>query len=601
MAIALLPLMDGESLPSNFGRYAEYMGLKSTENIRKKLFGYPGEINTRLPRSIDYLADQTIDYWNLSGEEIVNQHTEFRYATMMSSQPTRNKLLRRMLNPPSQVKSCLTISRFDGERVKNLRYCPECIAEWKRHSSSPYWKIDHQLMGSYICVEHFCVLRSVAFGRHEKHGDAPVMALIGADDKAIISNIDPAEARAIEDVAKKSARQRSEGSVYRPVEVYRDMLREAGFFRTTALMRKDAIVAAWSEYFGKEYCYLTGMSASKISSWLSRLTGRENRDAPHPFMFIAAQCFLDHLVSLPGSYFPMKRNEGELDAAVVEGLRCEGALHRNSDVLEFSGRLKRSGGWKIVCTCGISYRMVDSSRTESGKLMPFSYGSRYQNRAHALMRKGITADRVSKVLRLCNKTALKWARRERGDSNKTLRRGEIDRLRTNWRLLVESISSERRITSAAESKPDLYISLLKNDHDWLMKFNSKHRSWRPRSSYNLREDPTTDEIRAAWQSLLLNEPPVRVTAIAILEKAGFWGDRDRRRPFAVLAASLRESRSDYLERVISWLDTLASEHRLISCDDAISRAGLWMGSFTTEQRGRIRGIDSLVVDHRKQR
>ncbi|MPW24005.1 hypothetical protein GCT13_46935 [Paraburkholderia sp. CNPSo 3157] len=83
MAIALLPLKEGETLGSNFGRYAELMGLKSTWRLRRSLFGCDSEPGSRLPIAIDHLAEQARDYWNLRAEDIIKEHTEFRYATMM--------------------------------------------------------------------------------------------------------------------------------------------------------------------------------------------------------------------------------------------------------------------------------------------------------------------------------------------------------------------------------------------------------------------------------------------------------------------------------------------------------------------------------------
>ncbi|MGF6572379.1 hypothetical protein ABH945_004500 [Paraburkholderia sp. GAS333] len=341
MAVALLPLMDGENLPSNFGRYAEYMGIKSTETLRAQLFGYFYNAGTRLPSAIDYLAEQTRDYWSLTGNEIVFQHTEFRYATMVSSEPTRKKLLERMLGKPLGENGSLRILRFDGERVKNLRYCPECLSEWKARQRPIYWKMDHQLIGAYVCSEHFCVLRSVEFGHVDTHGDVPVMTLVKASDGPIVRDVDSSNKVAIEEVTKRSARQRREGGAYRPVGSYRDLLRDAGFARSASLVRHSEVISAWSDFFGKEYCNLTGMSAARISSWLGRLTGWESYETPHPFMFIAAECFLEHLISSPGSYLPVALLKLQEGVALAEGVKCEGALHRNSDVLNFAGGAKK--------------------------------------------------------------------------------------------------------------------------------------------------------------------------------------------------------------------------------------------------------------------
>jgi hypothetical protein len=598
MAVALLSLMDGEGLPSNLGRYAEYMGLKSTANLREKVFGYSCVQGTRLPRAIDYLAEQARDYWNMTGEEIVRNHTEFQYATMMSSESDREKVLKRMLGISSGESSALRILRFDGERSTSLRYCQECISESRSKGSPIYWKMDHQLIGAYVCATHLCVLNSVEFGHIDAHGDTPVMSLVKASDVPIICDVDSSIRAALEGVAKRSARVRCEGAACRSVQVYRDLLREAGFARTASLMRKNEVISAWSEFFGKEYCYLTGMSAARISAWLSRLTRQVTYKAPHPFMFIAAECFLEHLASLPGSYLPAEKTRLQKGAAVVEEVICEGALHRDSDVVKFAGLLTRSGGWKLVCTCGISYRLLDSSQSSTIKMMPFSYGIRYQNRFRVLMKKGANAKRASKELRLSVTTGAKWARRDSKANEITINQKEISTLRTEWRLLVKGISSERRISTAAEVEPALYKNLLNNDRDWLIDFNSRYRSWRSKSSYVVRE-PTIDEIERARRELLLDEPPVRSTATAIRAKVGFWGDRDSDTPASIFLAESSESRAAYLERVLSWLAKLAAEHRLCSCDAALRQAGLRLRTFTREQRRRIQEIDSLVVGPRE--
>jgi hypothetical protein len=594
MAVALFPLLDRESLSSNFGRYAEYMGFKSTRALREKLFGYPCVPGTRIPSAIDHLAEQTRDYWNLTGKEIVYQHTEFQYATVMSSDETRNKLLKRILGKSPGGNAQSRILRYDGERVKTLRYCPECLSEWKSKRNPIYWNIDHQLIGVYVCTKHFCILKSVEFGHVDTHGDMPVMSLVKLSDKPIIRGIDLSKRLVIEEVAKKSACERSCGDARGSIVRYRDLLINAGFTRTSSLMRKNDVISAWLDFFGKEYCYLTGMSAARISLWLGRLTRCVQFETPHPFMFIAAECLLEHLVSSPGSYLPAARKKLQEGATIADGVRCEGALHRNSDVVNFAGMLTRSGGWKLVCTCGISYRLLDSSQSATGKLMPFSYGPRYQNWFRALIHKGGNVKRASEELNLSVTTARNWARKENSASDKTLTQREVNRLRTEWRLLVKGISSERRISTAAETEAVLYQTLLKKDHDWLMDFNGKHRSWRPQSSYTVRE-PTTDEIQKAWEELLLGEPPVRSTAASIRAKVGFWGDRDPGTPSSILLAKLTESRSSYLERVLTWLAKLAAEHQLDSCDAALRRAGLRLRSFTGEQRSRIQEIDSRVA------
>jgi hypothetical protein len=208
------------------------------------------------------------------------------------------------------------------------------------------------------------------------------------------------------------------------------------------------------------------------------------------------------------------------------------------------------------------------------------------------MKKGASAKGASKELHLGVATGVKWARRENAANDIRPTQREISRLRTEWRRLVKGTSSERRISTAAEAEPVLYKILLNNDHDWMIEFNAKHRSWRPQSSFTVRE-PSIDEIEQAQQELLLDEPPVRSTPAAICAKVGFWGELDRDTPASIRLAELTESRAAYLERVLSWLTKLAAEHRLGTCNAALRQAGVRRRSFTREQRLRIGEIDSL--------
>ncbi|CAE6872749.1 TnsD family Tn7-like transposition protein [Paraburkholderia domus] len=602
MAIALLPLMEGETLGSNFGRYAELMRLRSTDNLRRSLFGYACVPCTRLPSAMDHLAQQTRDYWNLTGEEIIRGFTEFQYVTMMCSQPTREKLLGRMLAWPCSNRPPLRLTKSNGERMKNLRYCLECLAEWRGNREPFYWKIDHQLTGVYYCIKHSCILKSVGQGYSEGRSDYNVLQLIGKGDETILNDATPFELHAIENVARLSVRKRMEGDVFKSARMYRDLFRNAGFARADSGLKQDAVISAWLNFFGSQYCHMTGMSTSRIATWVSGLSDRAvRREFPHPFMFIAAECFLEHNVSSPGTYLPRGRGDlpalsGKLEAtaSILGSDLCKGALHRDGDVIRFAGLLRRSGGRKLVCTCGISYRMLDATKCEAAKLTPFSYGSRYQTRFSALIAKGMTPHRAARELHITRATALKWAGRKRGINDRNLSRREVNKLRTEWRLLVKGISSGSRITTAAESNPILYKTLKENDREWLITFNREHRSWRPQSSYTVNE-PTTDEIRESYLELMLVEPPIRGSKVAILEKAGFRGGQRRNRSFAAFLEDLAESRSAYRERVISWLATQALKQQFDTCDEALRRAGLRLRSFTREQRSRIREIDTLRV------
>lgn len=599
MAIALLPLKEGETLGSNIGRYVELMGLKFTCALRRSLFGYNSDPQSRLPTAIGHLAEQVGDYWNLKPEDIVKKHTEFQYATMMASQMVRENVLQVMLSAHTGEKFPfpLRILGRKGERTAALRYCDECVAEWIETQQSPYWRIDHQLAGVYCCCKHACILKSVKRVQSLRYFDQTVLRLINTSDENILQRITSSEKRAIDDIAKRSGLQRAEGGICKSTKIYRDMLREAGFLHENSCIKHDEIISAWSDYFGQEYCYFTNMTPGRISRWLSRFSKRSvRRECSHPFMYIAGESFLEHHVELPGSYLPQISCkapnfaiEREAVVPVCEVYSCQGALHRNSDVLELVEMPR--GRRKLVCTCGVTYRMPKGAQCDAARLVPIAYGERYRKRYRALIARGMSVWSAAKKLHLST-MACRWAYGQRVSNVKTVPRGEIRKLRAAWRRLVGSASPERRITAAAEADPVVHKALSKNDPDWLRTFNRSHES-RGRTKGGRSKEPTCEQIREARRGLISAEPPIMATRSAILETAGFRRGSRRNRSFEAVLMELVECRPDYLERVISWLANLASEQRLGDCDEAIRTAGLRKSSFTSEQRARIRRIEFM--------
>ena len=72
MATALFPLYEDESIGSNLGRYADFVGLENTSMLRRRLFGHACRPNTMLPSGVSHLAEETKDYWGLPAERIIS-------------------------------------------------------------------------------------------------------------------------------------------------------------------------------------------------------------------------------------------------------------------------------------------------------------------------------------------------------------------------------------------------------------------------------------------------------------------------------------------------------------------------------------------------
>lgn len=515
----------------------------------------------------------------------------------MASQYTRDKILKRMLEYSAGGDLAVCVSRLKGERTSTFRYCDECLKEWIESHQAPYWRLDHQLAGVYCCARHSCVLKAV----RNVAGccvDQTVTHCIRDSDDAVLHTLAPTEKRAIEDISRRSVQQRADGKLGKSAKEYQDLLKEAGLFRENAQLNHTKSISAWFQFFGKEYCHLTNTNSNRIAVWLQHISqGVWNSRCPHPFMFIAGESLLTYLAGLPGSHIPRKclkkqhiSGEEKVPEPVIETYSCKGSLHRISDTLKIT--LNRKGGWKLVCTCGLSYRMVKGVEGGVETLTPMSYGTRYRKRLFSLIDKGMSACAAARELRVAHTCACMWENGRNGGDIKPLPKVEVRKLRAKWCRLVRNTVSKKRITSAMQVDPATYESLLKFDRVWLRAFNLHHRS-PPRADTSSPDEPTGDEIREAQRQLILVEPPVMASRSAILRKLGYVRACNRSRPYFGVLAKTTERRPDYLERVISWLASLANQQRLGDCDEALRSAGLGRRGFNAEQRERIREIELM--------
>ncbi|WP_157657376.1 TnsD family Tn7-like transposition protein [Burkholderia ubonensis] len=604
MAVALFPLCDDETLDSNIGRYAKFFRLKSTRWLRGQLFGYVGKPGIKLPNSISRLAEQTEDYWGLSAEEIVKEHTEYWYATRVASSAMRDEILRTMLQPPEPGSlGRLSAYRMRGDRITGLRYCEECLAQWRANGTEPYWKVSHQLPGVYFCEVHMVALKVVAQSIEEINLDPTVVRRNGALDLTIIQSTSQSERAAAMDVVRLSVERTVPNEDIPLMQKYYDLLRHGGFLRPDSTINRNTLVYEWLDYYGSEYCFLAGINSRRILAWSFNIGWRARRDHyVYPFMYVAAESFLRNRLSSRGSFLPAPRRKlipvkgGESILPCLDLPPCAGVLHEDNDSCTVSGHLIRSGGWKVVCSCGISYRVLDVFPGEAVEMAPFAYGSRYRKGFDELLARGLSPKKAARELHISNTTGMSWAHggKSQGHESISVSISEIKKMRAEWRHLVGDASPEMRITSAQRENPDLYEMLRKNDYAWFVKFNRRHRSWRSAALFHVNGiDVEGGKARSAWSEIMQMEPPVRATRSAILDKAGLplhlASEANARSP---LWAELAETRDAHRERVILWIGSLSKNRRLprgnVAINEIIRGTGLNMRSFTAEQKARIR-------------
>ncbi|SAL80026.1 TniQ family protein [Caballeronia telluris] len=487
MAVALFPLLDGETLGSNLGRYSDSIGAESTLRLRCRLFGYPCKPDTRLPSGINHLAEQTRDYWGLTPEQILKTGTEFYYATATMSAEQRELMFAALLEQPGSRTFRRSVGGWNAERVPKFRYCEDCLAQWQESGEPDHWLIDHQLTGVYLCFAHSRMLKVAKRGIHQSRTDATVMAMKDVDDEDILPHASSSERAAFLQVARLSAQYRIASGNIPSAAIYCELLRTAGCTWPTGSTDVRAFTGSMVEHFGRNYCQASGLSLIRLATWLKNIEGvGTGGESSHPFMFICAMSMLNALCAAPGTFTPAIRNKdaniAEVPTAKVyddfyqnkEGFRCRGLLHRANDA--WRKDLSDCEGRLLVCSCGMTYRTFNAERpVETGEIV-MTYGERYYDLISMRFADNFIVGGTARRFPLVNPRFSRWARFCGFSVGKTMTPAEIDDLREQWRSIVTNSTPAKRIMSAHQADSRLYRKLYRYDRSWIVQFNKDNKS-----------------------------------------------------------------------------------------------------------------------------
>ncbi|RQR36956.1 hypothetical protein DIE23_05780 [Burkholderia sp. Bp9143] len=582
MALALKKFLECETIYSNVCRYADEVGLRRIDTIIPTLFGSRiKSLKTMIPNGIRNFSEQTSAYVGMSGEEIVNRHTAYNYLTALASEDERAAMMQSMLEiSSSRGNNCYSLKK---EKIKGLRYCDECVADCLEAGIEPYYRIDQQLPGVYVCSRHGGLLRWIA-GTEEKRTYRPgsLATLASCKDKTTFEGAKPLELQAMADLARRSAYVLVSPDFDIKNFPYREMLKEAGLLSKAGDVRRDAVIEACDSYFGAQFCWATGFDDFHILRLL-HLSFR-NPGATQIFRTLAVQSMLSYLVSEAGAYRPgFEMNLKNLCGYFV----CSGKLHRDGDSFGCPRFVKSSGRYVADCTCGVSISIRVDRDGNVVDRKTVRIGSRYKAAFRELINRGISVSDAGKEIGI-RWTAWAW-KRETSPKTDRLSKSSRDILRKKWRACVESAPVERRLKAACETEPTLYRKLRTYDKKWLQHFNARHRSSKRLSDARLTE--SLARFSRARQLLADRLPPEQITikALVTVARAGLKGPlRGRHGPVVKQHIStLVEERSVFVDRLIDyWLEELHGE-RVVNMAQLRTRCGFSYTRLTAAQKSRV--------------
>lgn len=144
-----------ETVYSLAARYHALAGLNKAPNTSKVLFGSTrGGFPHALPSGLAHLADAFRTELGTS-RQILSQHTiapQLLVARSPSLRESAYEAIERGASGPLKAKLGLMASGFGGDLP--LKACRTCLEMNEKSSGFGYWRVDHQLLGVWVCVQH---------------------------------------------------------------------------------------------------------------------------------------------------------------------------------------------------------------------------------------------------------------------------------------------------------------------------------------------------------------------------------------------------------------------------------------------------------------
>jgi len=159
---AVLDWMPGESLYSLIARNHFYYGYGAHSRIICEFFGAHNGLSLQPDMTeIEVLVARTKGRLG-SARQILEERTLLRFYRIFMPRYEEPLLEPGQRNPDSMLKfpMALRISRFKPKHP--LKVCARCKAQDIEQSGIPYWRLEHQFPGVWVCLEHDHGLQEIA-------------------------------------------------------------------------------------------------------------------------------------------------------------------------------------------------------------------------------------------------------------------------------------------------------------------------------------------------------------------------------------------------------------------------------------------------------
>lgn len=535
-----------ELLYSVLARYHLHMGMPHVSSTLESLFGNRKVIAAfDLPGNLQALAERIPSERKLSAERMIDELTLYPYFSAFEP-PNIQKVVRQAMIKGDIEGAYLRLglAAFRIERLKKLRFCPDCIHEMQTRYGELYWRRDHQLSSALVCAKHGALLleSSVNFTSHSRHefiaatkANCPIDALpvfcIDASKQGLLKHLQRLSARSAELLVQPPKCRTFAGWT----TLYRSQMLESGLAKSVLTMNQQVLEQKFRNFYGDTLDVLPMVigEGELVNGWLATMV-RKHRKANHPLYHLLLQDFF----AQREKYQPVF---GKGPWSCINPL----ASHQGSNQIKAIQQHRNHGKTVGVfsCQCGYVYtRWFDSETSQLGSPRFLHYGPTLEPVLRDLVGSGSALRNTARVLQLDPKTVVRLA-------------GELG-ISIPWKLKLkkkkESSSNLPKLNAKCE-KP----TKVQDQSNAVSIWSGQVQSNRVRLEWAKIDRSWLSRLKALTRQIRNQTPPLRITLAELerrADKRGWTLKRAHRLPqtMAYLNQTI-ETTADFQLRRIYWV------------------------------------------------
>jgi hypothetical protein len=389
------------------------MGMPHVSSTLESLFGNRKVIAAfDLPGNLQALTERIPSERKLSAERMIDELTLYPYFSAFEP-PKIQKVIRQAMirGDVEGAYLRLGLAAFRIERLKKLRFCPDCADEMQARYGELYWRRDHQLSSALVCAKHGALLleSSVNFTSHSRHEfiaatkdncpiDARPFICIDASKPEMLKHLQRLSARSAELLTKSPIYRTFAGWT----ALYRSQMLESGLAKSAITMNQQVFEQEFRNFYGDTLDTLPMVigEGELVNGWLATMV-RKHRKANHPLYHLLLQDFF----AQREKYQPVF---GKGPWPCINPL----ASHQGSNQIKTIQQHRNHGKTVGVfsCQCGYVYtRWFDYETSQLGPPRFHRYGPMLEPVLRDLVCSGRPLRNAARVLQLDPKTVVRLA------------------------------------------------------------------------------------------------------------------------------------------------------------------------------------------------